>query len=85
MKARQLRDDLKIMGLGGSVRDRVQINGEGPLVNCWTPFPYKDDDHAGFNKDLESVWQSTIANDDASQIIIMTHEGPLGSSTANCK
>ena len=56
----KLRDDLVIIGLGGSVQDYVQQNGEGPLEKCWSSFPYKDEDHADFNKDLEELWNMTV-------------------------
>ena len=47
----KLRDNLVIIGLGGSVKDYVQKNGEDPLEVCWQEYtyPYYDADHKAFN------------------------------------
>ena len=53
------------------------------MEKCWDPFPYKDEDHEEFAADLAQLWKETEAKiDEKTQIILMTHEGPYGSSTA---
>ena len=79
-RAMELADDLLILGLGGSIQDYVQKNGEGPLVPCWDAFPYKEEDHSRFNQELATLWALSL--DFKGEVILMTHEGPQLSSTS---
>ena len=76
----KLNGDLVVAGLGGCVQNFVsKENDEGPLTPCWDPYPYGEEDHSRFNQELDTLWQSLPTS---SQLIVMTHDGPSGSSTA---
>jgi len=82
----KLREDLVVIGLGGSVVDYVQETPTSPLVPCWEKYtyPYFEADHKEFNQDLDELWAETMQlyPDEKVKIIIMTHEGPYGSGTS---
>ena len=56
----KLHENLVIIGLGGSVQDFVQENGDGPLKPCWKGFPYKDVEQKEFKNDLYQLWEKTM-------------------------
>lgn len=51
----KLRDDLVLLGLGGSVQNYMQVDG-GPLEPCWSPYPYKAEAPYSFGDDLSALW-----------------------------
>ena len=76
---KKVGDNLYVIGLGGCVQNFVQKDGVGALEKCWDPFPYGEEDHSRFNADLDELWAKVPEN---AQVIVMTHDGPSGSSTA---
>lgn len=86
MKVIELAPNLLLSGLGGSIQDKEE-DANGKIQNCWAPFPYSEPGHDAFNKDLDQLWAKTTEKWSSmspnTKIILMTHEGPFGSST--CK
>ena len=51
-KSYMLAENLKIIGLGGCVQNFVQKSTNGPLEKCWSPYPYTEENHSRFEKEL---------------------------------
>ena len=77
----KLRDDLLILGLGGSLPGYQQIYG-GPLELRYQPYPYGENMPYNYGDDLAALWNEATTTFPNAQFIMMTHDGPYGSSTA---
>lgn len=62
MRSVELRKDLVLMGLGGSVVAHKLVNGTGPLHQVWkeSTFPYTEPSQKSYTHDLNTVWNNTI-------------------------
>jgi Icc-related predicted phosphoesterase len=74
----KIADNLVIIGQGGSLPGMQVINGKNTQI--WEPFPYKTDED--YRKDLEPNLNSAFALSPDYDYILLTHIGPINSSTA---
>ena len=78
----KLRDDLIVLGLGGSLDAMMQKPGSNEMVGPrYVGYPYWSGAPFAFEDDLKELWNNGIQAFPDAQVIMMTHEGPYGSST----
>ena len=76
---------LLIAGLGGSLPTLFREEGQTEFFNVFNPYPYADD--AAYTSAVTSLWQNRVeprlTSGEASQVVLMTHDGPQDSATCN--
>ena len=76
---------LLIAGLGGSLPTLFRQEGQNDYINVFDPYPYADE--ASYTAAVQNLWKVRVdpflASGEATQVVLMTHDGPQDSATCN--